>query len=494
MNPIEPIPAPRAPRRAAALWRRFHGVFRMLCLLTVGVLALGATANAAPSNQPGAIYDSVAPLELEQIVATSKGVYGLSVDHRGVYEWSPGQDGWKRVFGGTAKLYGGGDTVYATDPSTGSIWKYNGDGWDRIGNPGLTFAAANEKLYGISPDGGGVWEYSGKKDVWNKIGGPAKDIYIGPAKKVIPGFGSDKTRYGLDNVLYATNRDTGDLYKYGDKPYKWTKAGDPGTTFAVTDNNVYGLNSDGSVFERDPKKGDWKTVGERAEHIVASNTLYAVNRDTHNLYQYAGTPHQWNRISGPAAAFATSGDDLYRLAPDRRSVQKYDGDGKNDQWLDLRGPAVPAGREEKIARLNSLIQLGPEAKSAYQEALDAHRAGKPDPYEFRWTTNKCNSPAPNSFGGYDFTPACVRHDFGYRNYRDLFGEDNFRTKPNGRALIDEIFLQDMNAICDAQGQPSPYVPVPDISAAAGCKAAAQTYYRVVAGTALAEKWWDKLFG
>ncbi|MET9995232.1 phospholipase A2 [Streptomyces mutabilis] len=471
MNTIEPLNDPQEPQRAVGLWHRFHGALRMVCLLAVGVLAFGIAANAAPSNQPGSVYDSAAPVELEQIVAAGKSVYGLSADHRGVYKWSSDRDGWKRVWGGATKLYAGGDNVYGTDPSTGSIWKYNGEGWDRIGNPGLTFAAADDKLYGISPDGSGVWEYSGRKDVWNKIGGPAKNLYAGPAA-------AKKSFYAVRGrtTLYGNNGADSDLFQYTGESDEWDKAGGPGVTFAATDENVYGLSHDGSIFERDPKKDEWKPVGDRAERIFSSNTLYAVNRDTHGLYKYAGKPRQWDPISGPAADFATSGDYLYRLALDRRSVQKYNGNGKTDEWLDLRAPAVPVTRDEKIARLNSLIQLGPEAKNVYQEALDAHRAGKPDPYEFNWSTNKCNFPAPNSVGIYDFTPACIRHDFGYRNYKDLFGKNNFRTQPNGRKLIDEIFLQDMNAICDDHVKPNAAAaPV----AAATCRQAARVYYEGV---------------
>ena len=490
MNTTEPLNDLQEPRQAVGLWRRFHGALRMACLLAVGVLAFGVAANAVPSNQSGGNGDPGATVELEQIVATGKSVYGLSADHRGVYEWSPGRDGWKRVWGGATKLYAGGDNLYGTDPSTGSIWKYNGggNGWDRIGNPGLTFAAADDKLYGISPDGGSVWEYTGKEDVWNRIGdAPATALYAGPAKKRT--F-TPPVDIKIPPALYATNRETGDLWRYDHKPGKWTWVGDPGTTFAATDEGLFGLAPDGSaVFERHAKSGEWKAVGARAENIFSTNTLYAVNPDTHDLWKYSGKPHAWDRVSGPATAFATSGDYLYRLALDRRSVQKYDGNGKNDQWLDLRAPTVPVTREEKIARLDSLIKRGPEARKAYEEALAAHRAGKPDPYEFKWSTNKCNAPAPNSVGGYDFTPACIRHDFGYRNYRDLYGENNFRTQPNGRALIDEIFLQDMNAICDASAQPNQYVPVPDMAAATGCKAAARTYYTGV----VAKGRWDDVF-
>ncbi|MEU9109759.1 hypothetical protein AB0D54_36595 [Streptomyces xanthophaeus] len=77
-----------------------------------------------------------------------------------------------------------------------------------------------------------------------------------------------------------------------------------------------------------------------AENIFASNTLYATQRGTGDLYKYNGRPDKWNRGGGPAAAFATSGDHLYRLAPDRLSVQKYDGTGANDRWKTLGAPAA----------------------------------------------------------------------------------------------------------------------------------------------------------
>jgi hypothetical protein len=449
----------------------------MLCLLAVGVLALGVAANAAPSDQPGSVYDSVAPVELERIVATGKGVYGLSADHRGVYEWSSHQDNWKRVFGGTAMIYGGGDSVYATDPSTGSIWKYNGENFDRIGNPGLTFAAADDKVYGIAPDGNSIWEYTGEGEDWNNIGNfPATALYAGPAADLPSSLPPSMRKHiKIPPTLYATNRETGDLWRYDNKPEKWTRVGDPGATFAATDEGLFGLTPNGSaVVERDPKSGEWKTVGERAENIFSSNTLYATNPDTHDLWKYSGTPLKWDRISGPAAAFATSGDDLYRLAPDRRSVQKYNGNGKTDEWLDLHAPAFPATPAEKAAHLNSLIQLGPDATNAFREALDAHRAGKPDPYEFRWTGSGCNKPSPQSYRGYDFTPACARHDFGYRNYKDLFGDANWRNSPNGWHLIDKVLLQDLTAICEAPPNHGPA----DVQ---GCKDITKDMYIILTG-------------
>lgn len=63
-----------------------------------------------------------------------------------------------------------------------------------------------------------------------------------------------------------------------------------------------------------------------------------------------------------------------------------------------------------------------------------------------WSTDHCSAPILGSRGiGYDFTDACVRHDFGYRNYKRLgiFG----RT----RGTVDRVFLRDMRAHCATRG-------------------------------------------
>ncbi|MGR4884056.1 phospholipase A2 [Streptomyces sp. LARHCF249] len=454
MHPVMPRDGRQATQRAAALWSRFHSGIRMLCLLMIGVIALGVAANAAPRSQASAPQ----PMAMKQIVAVGKSVFALAGD-QAVYEWSAHQDNWQKVKDAAQKLYAGGGNVYAIEPGRGDISKYDAKsrGWQRIGGPGATFAATSKNLYGISPDHSGVWKYSGRGDKWDKVGERAENLYTGP-----------------DNALYATNPDDKKVFRYDGK---WKFAGGPGATFAVTDESFFGLTPDrAAVVEYDRKKNEWKPVGGPAEDIFAGNTLYKTMRDTGELYKYNGHPDKWNRIGGRAAAFATSGDRLYRLAADHRSVQKYDGSGANDKWRDLGSPAVSATRTEKIARLESLTQLGPEATADWLQTLDAHRRGVPDRYEFRWTNNACNLPAKNTVAGYDFTAACVRHDFGYRNYRDLHGEKAFRSNPNGKARVDEVFLQDMNNVCHQQArQPTSQMPF-DFAA---CKAAAETFYHGV---------------
>lgn len=459
MQTVTPRSGGQAANRASALWGRIHGGIRLLCLLMIGVIALGVVANAAPAKRKVGRASGPAPITLEQIVAVGTTVFALSADHQGVYEWSEHQENWRRVKGAAQKLYAGGGNVYAIEAGhsgAGDISKYDPKtgGWPRIGSPGFTFAATSKHLYGVSPDRSGLWKYSGRGDKWDKVGDRSENLYAGPG-----------------DAIYATNPDDKKLFRYDGK---WTPVSGDGATFAVTDKNLYRLTPDrGAIGEYDAKKKRWDPISGPAENIFAANTLYKVMPGTGDLHKYNGRPNSWNRIGGPAAGFAASGHYLYRLAADHRSVQRYNGNGENDVWRNLGSPAVPATHTEKSTRLAALTQLGPAATADWLRTTDAHRSGEPDPYEFRWTNNECNFPARNRVAGYDFTTACVRHDFGYRNYRDLHGEKDFRSNPNGKARIDDIFLQDMNHVCEQQTRQHTPVTI------ATCKATAKTFYEGV---------------
>ena len=63
-----------------------------------------------------------------------------------------------------------------------------------------------------------------------------------------------------------------------------------------------------------------------------------------------------------------------------------------------------------------------------------------------WTTDGCSAPVVGNEGrSFNFTQACVRHDFGYRNIKRLgqFTE-------NVRAKIDEQFHRDLETSCATQ--------------------------------------------
>ncbi len=63
--------------------------------------------------------------------------------------------------------------------------------------------------------------------------------------------------------------------------------------------------------------------------------------------------------------------------------------------------------------------------------------------QLNWTSDGCSAPIVGESGrSFNFRTACIRHDFGYRNYKahELFTADS-------RLRIDEQFRQDMHALC-----------------------------------------------
>ncbi|RJQ82923.1 phospholipase [Pseudonocardiaceae bacterium YIM PH 21723] len=69
------------------------------------------------------------------------------------------------------------------------------------------------------------------------------------------------------------------------------------------------------------------------------------------------------------------------------------------------------------------------------------RAGHPHDDQFDWTSDGCTL-APDRPLGFNFLPACLRHDFGYGNYKrqGRFDEDV-------RKDIDDNFRDDLYDIC-----------------------------------------------
>ena len=66
-----------------------------------------------------------------------------------------------------------------------------------------------------------------------------------------------------------------------------------------------------------------------------------------------------------------------------------------------------------------------------------------------WESDKCSAPVLGSAGKtYDFTDACRRHDFGYRNFSRIDGGKKW-TK-SLRERVDRRFLTDMRDSCAAR--------------------------------------------
>lgn len=69
------------------------------------------------------------------------------------------------------------------------------------------------------------------------------------------------------------------------------------------------------------------------------------------------------------------------------------------------------------------------------------RAQRPYADQLDWSTDVC-SHVPDRPLGYDFSNPCIRHDFGYRNYKKQ-GRFDATTKKS----IDDNFRADMYTVC-----------------------------------------------
>lgn len=90
---------------------------------------------------------------------------------------------------------------------------------------------------------------------------------------------------------------------------------------------------------------------------------------------------------------------------------------------------------------------------------------------FDWTTDHCSAPLIGSTGlSFDFTNACRRHDFGYRNLKLIeqrHGVDSWNSASRKKA--DQQFLGDMRNHCAGRS----------LALRTQCYAWAQTFYAAV---------------
>jgi hypothetical protein len=122
--------------------------------------------------------------------------------------------------------------------------------------------------------------------------------------------------------------------------------------------------------------------------------------------------------------------------------------------------AAPVG----VSRRPTEVELVDRYVEADLETFLAYRASPERDPRLDWSTDECSAPVVGSTGAsFDFTEACLRHDFGYRNYRrlGLFEEQ--------KELVDEVFLADMRAHCEIR-------PAEERER---CRAWAQTFYAAV---------------
>ncbi|PGK33921.1 tectonin domain-containing protein [Bacillus thuringiensis] len=203
----------------------------------------GNWRNLTPTDPPGT----------GSIALTAEGIYAVLnarvLRHNGITSTS-----WTEIGSNARELYGGRYGLVATDPTTGSLFRYLGSphNWQHIGGPGAMFAVTADSVYGLNPNKSGVFRYNGTGTNWTQIGNAAGEIYGGA--------------WGL----VATNPTNGNLFRYLGSPHNWQYIGGPGAMFTVTDDTVFGLTPDrGAVYRYDGTGSSWTKVGGPAHQIVA---------------------------------------------------------------------------------------------------------------------------------------------------------------------------------------------------------------------------------
>jgi hypothetical protein len=126
----------------------------------------------------------------------------------------------------------------------------------------------------------------------------------------------------------------------------------------------------------------------------------------------------------------------------------------------LAEPAAAVTAEQKLAVLSSWTQTS----AASQNTFLAARAnqGAWAEYRFDWSTDYCSA-SPDNPLGFDFRQPCVRHDFGYRNYK---AAGQF---PANKSRVDSAFYEDMKRKCATY----------NVVVRPACIALAWTYYQAV---------------
>lgn len=130
--------------------------------------------------------------------------------------------------------------------------------------------------------------------------------------------------------------------------------------------------------------------------------------------------------------------------------------------LGLVGLAQPAAAApaDKPAVLSSFTQTSAGSYSTFFAARG--NQGAWTAYGFDWSTDKCSS-SPDNPLGFPFANSCVRHDFGYRNYKAI------GAFPANKARLDSMLLADLLRVC---GRYSGFTK-------SACNSLAYTYYQAV---------------
>nr|MDT0658282.1 phospholipase [Micromonospora sp. DSM 115978] len=109
--------------------------------------------------------------------------------------------------------------------------------------------------------------------------------------------------------------------------------------------------------------------------------------------------------------------------------------------LTLVGVATPAAAVTTAQKLSVLSGWTQTSSGSYNSWNAARTNQAPwAEYDFNWSTDYCSS-SPDNPLGFNFTLSCYRHDFGYRNYKEM---GQF---PANKSRLDSAFYEDLKRVC-----------------------------------------------
>ncbi|PPK63680.1 hypothetical protein V5P93_002230 [Actinokineospora auranticolor] len=298
------------------------------------VLPTQGVATAAPEQKaPRSLSEIVSPrspntLPKHARTNTRARAAAAAVTENTLYALSPNRDAvlmydgtsWTQIGGAAAQIYAGGGQVFATNPTTGSIFYYEHETttWHLIGGPGDQFVVDDAGIL-TGRSAGGVFEWWGTE--WRKIGGPARSLIAGG-----------------EGLLAATNTTNGDVYIYTAEPANpWQKIGGAGQDFVITAPGYIFGQSTGGIFTWTGTSWDWIQVGGPAGKMYGGPYLVATAPSNGNAFRFLEDQFRWESVGGAGDQFAAANDGtLYRLNSTGVYRLSSSGDGS---WARVGDPA-----------------------------------------------------------------------------------------------------------------------------------------------------------
>ena len=189
-------------------------------------------------------------------------LYGTSVANDYVAQWNGPGKGWTEIGGASGEIWAGKAGLVRVNPTSNYAYIYDGTPgqWTYIGTGYAQFAVTDNGIYRGDDETETVEKWVGPGDNWEPIGGPCDEIYGGGAGLYCTAANNNDNPFD-DNIL-----------EYNGTPYSWTQIGGPGSLFAVSGTNLYGLGpTDSYVAIWNGQPGNWSVIGGPASYLYAGD-------------------------------------------------------------------------------------------------------------------------------------------------------------------------------------------------------------------------------